>query len=67
MEIIGILQLVLLIGLVVAFGYLLFNVRRVRPPQEMPEKDEETQKKEIRLRRGHMALARRRVRYSVSG
>ncbi len=67
MEIIGILQLVLLIGLVVAVGYLLFNVRRVRPPQEMPEKDDETQKKEIRLRRGHMALARRRARYSVSG
>lgn len=67
MEIVEILQLVLLLVLVVSFGYLLLNVRKVRPPQEMPEKDDETQKKEIRLRRGHMALARRRARYSVGG
>lgn len=67
MEIVGILQLVLLIGLVVAVGYLLFHVRKVRPPQEVPEKDDETQKQDFRLRRGQMALARRRARYSVGG
>ena len=67
MEIIEILQLVLLLGLVLSFGYLLLSVRKVRPPQERPEKDDETKKQEMRLHRGRMALARRRAWYSVGG
>jgi len=67
MEIVEILQLVLLLGLVLSFGYLLLNFRRERRPQHLPEKDDEAQGQETRLRVGRMAPARRWARYSVGG
>ena len=67
MEIVEILQLVLLLGLVLSFGYLLLNLRRERRPQHLPEKDDEAQGQETHLRVGRMAPARRWARYSVGG
>ena len=67
MEIVEILQLILLLGLVLSFSYLILNVRKVRRPHDMPEKDDETKKREMRLLRGRMALARRWARYPVGG
>ena len=67
MEIVEILQLILLLGIVLSFGLLFLNIRKVRPPQDMPEKDDETKKREMRLLRGRMALARRWARYPTGG
>ena len=50
MEIVGFLQFVILLGLLVAVAILLFSLRAIRRLQDKPDKDEASQKHQLRSR-----------------
>ena len=72
MEIVGFLQLVILLGLLVAVAILLFSLRPIRRLQDKPDKDEAS-KHQLRLRperavpRPRNALNRQSVRRLAGG